>query len=145
MGRLSRYFGFVLVTAISLFVASVSNASTEQFNAQFFKPAIGRNPYFMLHSSETLHKLQFDAGVVSSYAYHPMELRQGTQRIRGIIDQLLVEDFVAAFGILEWLQVGVDFPLIAINKFKAPNDTSADPLKNYFNIGDIRAEFKARV
>ncbi|NLD28393.1 MAG: OmpA family protein [Myxococcales bacterium] len=145
MGRFSRYFGSALVIALFLSMASVSNASTEHFNAQFFKPAIGRNPYFMLHSSETLHKLQFDVGVVSSYAYHPMELRQGTQRVRGIIDQLLVEDFVAAFGILEWLQIGVDFPLVVINKFKAPNDPSADPLKNYFNIGDVRAEFKARV
>ncbi len=132
-------FFVVLIIPMSL------RAQANTFNAIFFKPALGNNAYFMLNSTDTLHKFQFNAGIFQSYAYHPLQLSDGTARIRGVIDNLLVSDFVLAFGVLEQLQIGVDFPLIEINKFKSPFDTTTDPLQNKFSIGDLRVEIKGRL
>lgn len=125
--------------------AGVSFADENRFNAIFFKPALGRNPYLMLNSTQTLHKFQFDFGAVGSYAYHPLEVRQGGSRVQGTIDHLLVTDVVTAFGILEWLQFGIDFPLIFVNRFKDPLTITAGATQNHFDIGDLRFELKARV
>lgn len=135
-----------VATALLLVLScSVASAESQTFNSIFFQPATGRNPYLMLHSSETLHQLQFDVGEVFSFAYHPLDLRQGNTRVQGVIDQLMVADFVAAFGAMDWLQVGVDFPLILINKFSDPLINPPPAAVNHFDIGDIRFEIKARV
>lgn len=141
--------GRFLSLAISLVIcltSHISFANQTQFNAIFFQPALGRNPYLMLNSTQTLHKFQFNFGDFTSYAYHPLEIRQGSARVQGVIDNLVVTDIVAAFGILEWLQLGVDLPVVLINKFKDPlTSTAATPTKNHFNLSDLRFELKARV
>ncbi len=121
-------------------------ADSQTFNALFFKPALGRNPYLMLEGTETLTQLQFDVGEIVSYGYRPLEMRTPTgTRIRGIIDQTVVSDFVAAFAPTDWLQLGIDFPLILINKFTDPSASIASSPSNQFDIGDLRFELKARV
>ena len=138
-----------LSVLLILFVALFSGeavADSQTFNALFFKPAIGRNPYLMLEGTETLQRLQFDVGEIFSYGYHPLEMRSPSgARVRGIIDQTVVSDFVAAFSPIEWLQIGVDFPLILINKFTDPASPLGTTPSNQFDIGDLRFEIKARV
>ncbi len=144
MKRWGRWV-FVVVCIISLFgVVPEGRADSQTFNALFFQPAIGRNPYLMLQGTETLKQLQFDAGEIFSYGYRPLEMRQAGTRIQGVIDQTVVADFVAAFGAMDWLQLGIDFPLILINKFRNPLVTPAPAMANHFDIGDIRFEVKAR-
>lgn len=121
------------------------SADSSRFNATFFTPATGRNPYLMLHSTQTLHKFQFDVGEVFSYGYRPVELKQDNVRVQGVIDHFLVSDFVAAFGILEWLQIGADLPLVLINQFSNPLVTPIPANTNQIDIGDMRVEAKARI
>lgn len=128
-----------------LFTSFEVRAASSTFNGLFFKPATGRNPYLMLHSSDTLHALQFNVADFMSYGYRPLELRQGTKRLRGIIDQSLVSHFTAAFAPLEFLQLGVDFPLVLINKFESPENTTSVGTTNEFDMGDLRFEIKGRV
>lgn len=137
-----------IVAAIALIGSLVpmsALADSQTFNAIFFRPATGRNPYLMLQSTETLEQLQFNVGEIFSYGYRPLDIRQGGTRVRGVIDQLMVADFVAAMGALDWLQFGIDFPLIIMNRFQDPLVTPAPGLSNEFDIGDLRFEAKARV
>ncbi|MFH0800214.1 MAG: OmpA family protein [Pseudomonadota bacterium] len=133
----------VFLSAIALPAASSADGTT--FNALFFRPATGRNPYLMLQGTETLHQLQFDVGEIVSYGYHPFNLQVGGTRVAGVIDQTLVADFVAAIGAMEWMQFGIDFPLILVNQFRYPYTTTLSPMANHFDIGDLRFEAKFRV
>jgi len=139
-----RFLGSLLVLFVFLLPRSGISASST-FNGQFFQPAIGRNSYLMLHSTDTLHALQFNVGDFISYGYRPLEMRQGSVRIRSIIDQIMVSDFVAAFSPIERLQLGLDLPLIVINKFQSPNNAVDQGYTNQFDIGDLRFEIKGRV
>ncbi|MFH1829734.1 MAG: OmpA family protein [Pseudomonadota bacterium] len=120
-------------------------ADSQTFNVLFFNPATGRNTYLMLHGTRTLHQLQFDVGNYFSYGFHPLDIRQGNTRLRGVIDHTLVSDFVAAIGATEWLQFGVDVPFVLVNQFRSPTAAAGTPIRNHFDLSDIRFEGKARV
>lgn len=122
---------------------SVAFSDTQTFNVEFFHPATGRNSYLMLHDADTLHKYQFNFGLISSFAYRPLERTNGDK----IMDNLASVDLLAAFGILEQLQVGVDIPLIFYNSLRDPrvNPAPANLTTYYFNLGDVRLDLKARV
>ena len=130
----------LFVMAAAAMTALPAQADERTFNALFFKPATGRNPYLMLHGIDTLHKYQFQVGEIFSYGYRPLEVRSGTARITGVIDHSLVADFVAAFGITEWAQIGLDFPIVMLNWFQDPNVLPPPGYSNKFSLGDLRLE-----
>lgn len=117
-------------------------AASPTFNSLFFKPATGRNPYMMLHGTNTLNQWQFEVGEYISYGYRPLEMKQGNTRLQGVIDHSLVADFVAAIGFLDWFQVGLDFPVVLINEFRPPLVPETVPMKNKMSVGDLRFELK---
>lgn len=130
--------------SLILFAPRPASADRATFDAAFFKPAVGRNTYLMLHGTDTLRKLQFDVGELFSYGYRPLEIRESGSRVRGVIDHLLVADFVAAIGALDWLQFGLDFPVVPFERFREPLATPVPALARRFGIGDLRLEGKAR-
>ena len=144
MGRWGRVIA-ALLFALLVSAPDIAPADSQTFNAVFFKPAIGRNAYLMLEGTQTLHQLQFDVGEIFSYGYHPLQIVQGGTRSAGVIDHLLVSDFVASFGATEYLQIGLDMPVVLINKFSDPQQTPQPAMKNYMNMGDLRVDLKARV
>ena len=145
MRPIARGVVAVSLAALVVLCPGQASADSQTFNTIFFQPATGRNPYLMLHSTDTLHKLQFDVGEIFSYGYRPLEIREGGRRAYGVVDVLVVADFVAAMGALEWLQFGLDFPLIIVNEFRDPLVFPPPGMSNQFDIGDLRLEAKARV
>lgn len=132
------------LAALVLLFSSEGAANTPTFNAIFFQPATGRNPYLMLHGTETLHQFQFDAGAIFSYSYRPLQVLQGGTRVDGVIDALMVGDVVAAFGATEWLQFGFDVPYVLYNRFSDPQNIPQLPMQTFRNFGDVRIEAKGR-
>lgn len=135
------FFGLIFFISIC---STTSFADTDKFDGIFFKPAIGKNSYFMLDSTDTLAQSQFYVGAISSYGYRPVELRMSGVRIQGVVDHLFVTDAQAAFGILDWMQLGVDMPLVMINKYQDPLIIPGFGTKNYFDLGDLRVNLKIR-
>jgi len=133
-----------LLSSLALFPHS-ARADSQTFNALFLWPATGRNTYIMLQDTRTLHQLQFDVGSYFSYGYRPLDIRQGTTRVRGVIDHTLVMDFVAGIGATEWLQFGLDVPVVFVNWFQAPTAPTGTGFSNQLDLSDIRFEAKARV
>lgn len=124
---------------LSLF-ADLSLAESPTFNAIFFKPAIGRNPYAQLMGTDVLHHLQFNAGAVASYGYKPLQIRDA----RSVVEYQAVGDFVAALGISEKFQIGLDFPMVIMNRFSDP--LTSPPFQVFKGeMGDLRIEFKAKL
>lgn len=138
------------VAIVLLLVAFASPQSVQAdvttFNALFFKPDVGRNKFLMLHSVDTLHKYQFQFANYISYGYRPLELRQASTRVTSVINSTIVNDFTAAFGITEYLQLGFDVPLVLFNRFQNPNVTPPPGfIDNTFKMGDILIEGKVRI
>jgi len=143
-GRLKFVLATMVLLVSSLYVPS-ARAASQTFNVLFFNPATGRNPYLMLHGVDTLHKYQFQVGDYMSFGYRPLEVRDNNRRITGVVDYTLVNDFVVAFGITEWLQVGVDFPYVILNNFQDPNIVPPPGYTNEMGLSDLRFELKARI
>ena len=129
----------------TMFGATAAIADSSTFNTLFFKPAIGKNSYLMLQSTDTLHKYQFQVGEFFSYGYRPLEVRSGGSRVQGVVDHTLVSDFIGAVSFLEWLQFGFDFPYAIIDEFRDPNAASTVSMQNKMGLSDLRFEIKARV
>lgn len=145
MFRAKKIFLTIAACSAIFFAPAPAIADSTTFNSIFFEPAYGRNTYFMLRDSATLHGLQFDFGVVSSYAYRPLEMRDYTGSIRSVIDRMVVIDLMPAFGITEWLMLGADLPIVPVNMFRDPVAVPVPAMQNYFNIGDLTIEAKARM
>jgi outer membrane protein OmpA-like peptidoglycan-associated protein len=145
MKNLFKLVAFVSIIASCIILPRGVRADSQTFNALFFWPATGRNTYLMLQDTSTLHQLQFNAGAFFSYGYHPLDIRQGTTRVRGVIDHTLVTDVVLGIGATEWLQFGLDVPLVLVNWFESPTAAAGTAFANHFNLSDIRFEAKARV
>jgi outer membrane protein OmpA-like peptidoglycan-associated protein len=120
-------------------------AQSQTFNVLYFNPATGRNPYLMLHGVDTLHQWQFQVGDYLSFGYRPLEIRQANQRLTSAVNYTLVNDFIAAFGITDWLQIGVDAPFAILNQFQDPRITPPSGYNNEMAFSDIRLELKGRI
>ncbi len=142
--RITKLAVLLNLLCLFFFITDVFAAS-QTFNAFFFKPATGRNPYTILHGTTTLHQWQFEVGDYFSYGYRPLEMKEGNRRLQGVIDHSLVSDFVAAVGFLDWLQFGLDFPTVIVNEFRPPLVSSTIPMKNKASLGDLRFELKFKV
>ncbi len=132
-------FGAVIFWQSQLF------ADSDRFNVLFFKPATGKNPYLMLHATDTLNQWQFQVNELISYGNHPLQIYGNGQRIQGVTDDTLVSDFVGAIGFLDWLQFGFDFPVALVNKYRDPNSPDTLPMQNKMGLSDLRFEIKARI
>jgi outer membrane protein OmpA-like peptidoglycan-associated protein len=128
----------------AVFLPCRARADVLSFSSIFFQPATGRNPYLMLHGTQTLHGLQFDVGDFFSYGYRPLKM-ESNGVTQSVIEHLLVSDLVMAFGATEWMQLGLDFPVVLVNTFRSPFVDASSPASNYVNMGDLRFELKARV
>ena len=142
MRVIARLCLMAMICAVILGAAPKVFAQSRTFNALFFKPATGKNPYLMMHGTDTLHQWQFQVAEYISYGYQPLEMSQGGRRLQGVIDHSLVSDFTASIGFLEWFQVGFDVPVVLINQFRAPLTPATTPLQNHVSLSDIRFELK---
>lgn len=140
-----RCVAIATLAIVSFFYSHFSFADTPTFNAIFFKPAPGRSQYLMLRNTQTLSQLQFDMGIVFNYAYRPLQILQGSTRLQGVIDHLLVGDFVASLGATKWLEFDVDIPFALYNRFGDPQNIPQLSMQTFKDFGDLRVEVKARV
>lgn len=144
MRTLRKFLLLGTVVAAMTCAAPAAFADSNTFNTLFFKPATGKNAYMMLHSTDTVHQWQFEVAEYFSYGYRPLEIYQNG-RIQGVTDHTLVSDFTGAIGFFDWLQLGFDFPVALINKFRSPDQPGTVPLQNKMGLSDLRFELKARV
>jgi len=119
-------------------------ADSPTFNSIFFRPATGKNTYLKLYDTQTLEQLQFDAGMYFDYAYDPLDLRIGTQPKQKVITNQLIMDVVAAIGAFDFVQFGVDMPIVMVNQLQDPY-TAGAARQSHFDLGDIKFESKIRV
>ncbi len=110
-------------------------------NANIFYPAI-YSPYLSVYGSQTLQPLRWHAGLWMHYANDPLEVGLAGVTRFGVVDHLLVGDFVGAFGITDWFQLGLSAPVAFYEDF---NDITTGTVDKTLKMSDLRFEMKFRL
>lgn len=144
------------VVAMMAMPFSANAALVGGFTSRMFHPAISNNTdYLGVYSARTVGKRGWNTGFYLDWAKNPIEVGAppGTRQA-GVVNDTVIGNFYATYGILEWLSVGINIPIFFYNKVNpvtswGPAGTFMDPTFSTFdpqtNLGDIRFEFKLRI
>ncbi len=109
------------------------------------KPATDGGNYFSLWGAKNIRKKDFVFGNYFYYSSNPLQLLRSGARLRGVVDQLFMQEFHASYGIIDrWLSAGVNVPVAWSLDFLDPNVAlPASDKKTAF--GDIRLHLKTEL
>jgi outer membrane protein OmpA-like peptidoglycan-associated protein len=144
-GAMSKklFFSLFIACLISIIVSNNAQALTKGFEASSFHPAVDDGPYFTVYGTETLARWQWVGGTMAHYAYRPFQLTQNGARVRGIIDDALLQEFYASMGLVDrWLQVGLDVPVGWWLAYTDPSVATATE-QNKIAMGDVQINLKS--
>ena len=138
----------------SLF-SSVAYARYPSNSIVYVRPSIDAGRYIVTEQSQGLYQWGYNIGMNMNYAFEPAELvpTTGGGRVAGVVDDLMVADFTASLGLLDWLNVGIDVPLVARETFynfinpdaSQCTVTAACPKQTKTKLGDILFAAKVRL
>ena len=155
----------LIYVAIGIVLGSMALPSGAQalplisgFDAINFDPAISnKTDYFTIYSSQTVGKRGWNTGLYVDYARRPLELGQPAgNRIFGVVDNSIVGNFYATYGILDWFSFGMNIPIAFWWDFlpNAPAPFGVGPpaiggpgfpSQRLTQLGDMRFELKFRL
>src|SRR5215831_12445249 len=153
--KLIGAFAGIMMAAATLLPTSswAIPAMFDNFSAVNFNPAISnKTDYFTIYSSQTLPKHGWNTGFYIDYARHPLEVGRplGT-RVDGLIDDSIIGNFYATYGILDWFSVGMNIPVAFWwNHFNStlvplPFSDGSGTHDSHLELSDIRLELKFRI
>lgn len=128
---------FALALLVSLTAVSAAAQSEGSFNAERFRPSLDRSGFFDLEGSGVPAHLDYDVGLFLGYENNPIQLRGATQALVG---PKFGANLVGAIGLLDFIQVGIDVPLVLFQSSTLTDPTLlglAKPLPA-FALGDLR-------
>jgi outer membrane protein OmpA-like peptidoglycan-associated protein len=145
VGRSKKILLLAALLLISIVSSSQVFALTKGFEAMSLRPVTDGGPYIGIWGSENMKQLEWEAGTLAVYAYRPLQLTQNGNRVRGILDNTLVQHFYGQFGIVDqWLSMGFDIPIGWWAQFRDPN-VAAAVNQNKLVFGDIYVNFKSEL
>lgn len=128
-----RRLSFTFIILLSL--TPLAHAQTNRFSVMNNYPALGNDGLFFLPGTELIEKNQWAFHTFADYSYRPLELSAAGVRVQGVIDQLLVQYFGAAYAPTDYWQLDVELPVVWINQFTTPVVPSTS--SNKIGVGDI--------
>lgn len=127
------------VAAVALTMASP--ASAQNINSQVFDPAPGVHNFFRVYSHQNIKKGDFVPSLWLNMAKGLLVLRNEDANItETVVDRVTTINFQAAFGVTNWLELGLDLPI-----HHASGDGLAERDKEGFGLGDISFIAKFRL
>lgn len=95
-----------------------------------------------IESAQTLRRGEFSAGLLQHIVHSPLKLGQrGTAVSETVVNYFYVWDLWGAFGLLDTLDAGINFPVSLLTQIK---DIGAVSDRNASSVGDIRLQGKWR-
>ncbi len=134
----SRFVQSAVVCVALVVGASASFAQT--FDVQQFRPAPSQQTnYFGQHSARILGPGEFEIGLVTNYADDPLVVSEDGERVGAIVSRQLVADLLGAVGIVDWLELGIDVPIVLLQEGDAIDGiVAADGDQGGAGVGSIR-------
>ncbi len=133
----------VLVLFLLCISSSVAHARYRELNAIIFNPVTDGGKYLTIQESSSLPQWHFNFGVLVDYAREPLQVNTSTGR-RPVVDDQLVTNLNGAIGFTDWLELGVNLPIITWETWASP-DVAAITKENKYGLGDLRVETKFRI
>src|SRR3989338_11099953 len=129
---------WVALVGVVLLIALVAQATSSTFNLISY-PNIESSPFTLTRSPRNIGQGGWSLGTQGIFGIR--ELRE-TATNRKIVDQLILQHFLAEVGIFDWLYLGADFPVVWSNRFQDPTPVIAPGLTRQTDLGDLRLELK---
>lgn len=131
---------------------AVSGPLDSNFDAVNFDPAISnKTDYFTIYSSQTVAKHGWNTGFYVDFAHNPLEIAfpQLGERFDGVVDNTIIGNFYATYGLLDWFSIGMNLPVIFwldyVNSLPPPFGDGTGSSQSLTELGDIRFELKFRI
>ncbi len=130
----------LLIAAALLLLAFPAHAREPAPDLQQFKPVTDVQGFVLLHDASLLPQFRPGFSLTLNYGVNPLEVHAaGYGRQFGILDGIFGADLTGAFGLFDWWEVALHFPIAQI-----PVETSfienVGGRKVAYGIGDIRLE-----
>lgn len=153
-GRFYKIFFGISLIFVSLLVSFPSQARNSS-TIIYIRPSIDGSRYFVNEQSQGLYQWGYHLGFNAKYAFEPAEVAPNTGggRVAGVVNDLVVGFFTGALGLTDWLNVGIDVPVVFYEtffNFIIPGTTQCAvtavcPKETKTKMGDILFATKVRV
>ena len=101
--------------ALLVLVALPARAADPAPDIQQFKPMPDFGGFVLVQDATLMPQLRVGVGLYLNYAVNPLEVSTPAYgRQFGVVDGLFGADLVAAFGLFDWWEVGIHFPIAQI-------------------------------
>ncbi len=132
-----------VLLVLPILLASQPVMATPSYNGNNLVPTTDNGPYLNTHSTRQLRKYKWTVGTTLNYAHRPLELEGPSGgRVSGVLENLLVMHLLGAFGITDWVQIGLDVPIAIVDR---TIDTATGNPSFHTRMSDIRLEAKFRL
>ncbi|MBN2715742.1 MAG: OmpA family protein [Deltaproteobacteria bacterium] len=113
-------------------------------NTQSFQPSPFMNDLYEVEQPNTMDDwYRWNAGLYLNYQNDPLVIRNNNNGVvRKVVGHQLTADVLLAFSIVEWINVGVVFPM---HLYQDGDGFTANDIPKKFSSGDIRLHTKFRV
>lgn len=103
-----------------VFAVDQSFATSNRFSVLNVRPTLQDNDSIIVMGSQNLRDGEFSVGSSLQFLLHPVELTTAGVRITGVVDQLIVQNFMASYAINDVWQMEADLPVGYYNSFRPP-------------------------
>ncbi|GEM_PF-1635876 len=142
-GGLKKKFFFLFLLSIFILPFSLSSfALTSSMDVSGFRATTDPSDYFSVYSSQTQLKKGWYAGFWFDWTSEPYEVGIGSNRIRGIVDNVAIGDFLGSYALKDWITVGMDIPFVFYEGFLNPTTLVSE---TEGGLGDIGVNGKFRI
>ena len=100
------------VTAVIMTIATTASAEEARFSVERFRPAIDGSGVLDVDSGAVGEPWQWSVGAFANYALNPLVLRRDGERVGSLVAHRVGLDVVAALSLANWVQLGVDVPML---------------------------------
>ena len=127
----------VLIIAVLLFATN-----SYALNVELLRPNFDHLGLFNLLESRNLEKNAWSVGMTLGYSHHPVEvgLRSNGARVDSLVDYQVLAQMSAAYGITDWVEVGVIIPFFPAMDIEPLGTANQRTTASFGDVG-IAAKF----
>lgn len=138
----------LLSALAAIAIAAVAEATTQP-TATIFNPSPDVSRYLNTRQSDNLRQWKFGAGLFFDYGSAPIKVVDlTTGSTQKVVSSLIMGHATASVGLLDWVQLGVDIPLVIYERFSNPiaGAVTGAPLQTFAGkLGDLKVEAQFQI
>ena len=147
-----RFYDLGLFAFACTFATTVLAAEVE-LSADTYRPALDATGVLDVESGSLNKHLDADVGLFTGYVLNPLVLRQSTdkglQNVGALVAHRWNAHVVGSLGIFDWVQLGVDLPVVLLQGGATLDPTQVGSIANQelalAGLGDLRLRPKVRI